>query len=104
MILKSDVLQNWVIYMVAEYLCENYAKALDVHKSIEDIIAANENKEKELKPYELCELNLFKVKLFMVQGKNKEAIKYMTKKSIDKTILDDTRKNEILAKLYMGNN
>jgi hypothetical protein len=34
----------------------------------------------------------------------KKAIKFMTKKTTDKIICDEIRKNEILARLYLKNN
>jgi hypothetical protein len=57
-----------------------------------------------MKPHEVSELYLFKVTILMEMGDVKKAIKFMTKKTTEKAIMDDVHKNEILAKLFLKNN
>lgn len=76
---------------------------MEVFNSIEQNIEEDENK-KDLKPAELNEIYLFKVKVLETMGEYKKAIKFMTKKSVDKIICDEVRKYEILSRLYLKNN
>ena len=61
-----------------------------------------EDKGKNIfKPTELCELYFIKAAIYEDKGEVKQAIKFMTKKSITKALIDDVRRNEILTRLYM---
>ena len=94
---------HWITYYVAAYLQGEYETALKLFESIEQNIEEDENK-KDLKPAELNEIYLFKVKVLESMGEYKKAIKFMTKKSVDKIICDEVRKYEILSRLYLKNN
>jgi len=50
----------------------------------------------------LCELHLFVGYLYEKKGEAKKAIKYLEKNK--KFLIDDVRKNELLARLYFKNN
>ena len=98
---RSGIITNWIVYLVALYLAKNYETA---HEIFENIIAQVNEERTLLKPHEVSELYLFKCNILIEQGDNKKAIKFMTKKQTEKAILDNVRKNEIMAKLYMHNN
>ena len=57
-----------------------------------------------MKPSELNEIYLFKVNVLEAMGEYKKAIKFMSKKTVDKIIIDDVRKHEYLSRLYLKNN
>ena len=101
MIGRASIITNWIVYYISLYLSKNYETALEVFESI--IGQYNEDKT-ILKPHEISELYLFKVNILIEMGENKKAVKFMTKKTSEKSIMDDVRKNEILAKLYLQNN
>lgn len=100
MTLKPTELVNWTSYMVAIYLTGDYKTALEVFDTIEQTINGIENAEKKPKPQERNEIYLFKAKILEDSQDWKAGIKFLTKKSVEKIILDDVRKNEFLAKFY----
>lgn len=59
------------------------------------------DKKVTLAPPELCEFYLMKANAFVAEGERKKAIKFITKKSIMVHIIDDVRRNELLASLYV---
>jgi tetratricopeptide (TPR) repeat protein len=63
-----------------------------------------DDERKNLKPSELNELYLFKALVLEKKGDNKKAIKFLTKKTTDKIVCDEIRKNEVLSRLYLNNN
>jgi tetratricopeptide (TPR) repeat protein len=93
----------WITYFVSAYLAGNYDTSLEIFESIEELITQDDNK-KDLKPCELNEIYLFKVHVLETMQEYKKGIKFMTKKTTDKIICDEIRKNEILARLYFKNN
>ena len=97
---RPTELVNWTSYMVAVYLTGDYKTALDLFDTIEQTINAIENADKKPKPQEKNEIWLFKAKILEDMGDWKAGIKFLTKKSVEKIILDDVRKNEFLAKFY----
>ena len=101
MISRATLITNWIVYYISLYLSKNYDTALEVFESI--IGQYNEDKN-ILKPHEISELYLFKANILIEMGEPKKAIKFMTKKTTEKAIMDDVRKNEVLAKLYLQNN
>jgi peptide alpha-N-acetyltransferase len=98
MIGRAGIITNWIVYYISLYLSKNYETALEVFDSI---IGQYGEDKSVLKPHEISELYLFKVNILIEMGENKKAIKFMTKKTTDKAIMDDVRKNEILVKLYL---
>mmetsp|Transcript_16311 Transcript_16311/g.25210 ORF Transcript_16311/g.25210 Transcript_16311/m.25210 type:complete len:627 (+) Transcript_16311:395-2275(+) len=100
MVSKSGVMQNWITYLVALYLNKQYDLALEVFGSIENQIETH--KDSQLKPYEISEIYLFKVKIMEAMGDLKGAVKYLTKKKVSNIILDEFRKNEELARLQIA--
>lgn len=97
---RPTELVNWTSYMVAVYLTGDYKTALEVFDTIEQTINAIENADKKPKPQEKNEIYLFKAKILEDMGDWKAGIKFLTKKSVEKIILDDVRKNEFLSKFY----
>ena len=89
---------------MAVFLAGNHDTALEVFDSLEQVINQNDENKDQLKPAEMNELYLFKAHILETQGEYKKAIKFMTKKTYDKAICDEIRKNETLARLYMNNN
>lgn len=103
MVKNPTNITHWITYFVASYLQGNYTTALEVFDSIEQLISDDE-KKKDLKPSELNEIYLFKVQVLEKMGEFKKAIKFMSKKTVDKIICDDVRKHETLSRLYLKNN
>ena len=101
MIGRATIITNWIVYYISLFLSKNYETALEVFDSI---IGQYSEDKTCLKPHEVSELYLFKVNILIEMGENKKAIKFMTKKTTEKAIMDDVRKNEILVKLYLQNN
>lgn len=101
MIGRATLITNWIVYYISLYLAKNYDTALEVFDSIVGMYADDKN---ILKPHEMSEIYLFKVNILVEMGENKKAIKFITKKTSEKAIMDDVRKNEILANLYLQNN
>lgn len=58
--------------------------------------------DKKAKPYEICELHLFRAHLHEKNGDLRKAIRYIEKKS--KAIVDQVRRAETLTGLYLRNN
>ena len=90
--MKSNLVVNWVTYVFASYLIENYEfsdKILDstIRISLENI-----------KPNELLELRQFKVRLLLKLNKPNEAISYMKENEKDFSI-DKIRLNEEYFKI-----
>jgi len=102
MIAKPTELVNWTSYMVAIYLTGDYKTALEVFDTVEQTINGIENAEKKPKPHEKNEIYLFKAKILEDQKDWKAGIKFLTKKSVEKIVLDDVRKNEFLSKFYFN--
>ena len=98
---RPSLILNWVVYYIALYLAKNYDTALEVFDSI---VQQHEEDSSILKPHELSEIYIFKCNILIEMGDIKKAIKFMTKKTTEKAIMDDVRKNELLAHLYMQNN
>jgi len=90
-------LQYWNGYLIAVYLTGDYDLAEKVLDSVMEIIEELEP-DKRPKPFELCELSLFRAHLHEKKGEIKKSIKTMEKKS--KLIVDDVRGGEILVRLY----
>lgn len=82
------------------YLTGDYELAHQVLDSIFQIVENPEQEEdKKPKPYELCELHLFRALLHEKKGDVRKAIKYLEKKS--KAIVDEVRRSETLLRLYL---
>lgn len=101
MVSRATLITNWIVYYVALYLTKNYDTALEV---FDNIIAQVSEDRSLLKPHEVSELYLFKCNILFEMGDIKKAIKFMVKKTTEKAILDEVRKNELLAKMYSQNN
>ena len=80
------------------YLTGDYKLADEVLDAIFNIQESPEKKEDEKpKPFELCEIHLFRALLHEKKGEIRKAIKYLDKKS--KLIVDDVRRGETLIRL-----
>ena len=101
MVSRPGLIVNWIVYYVSLYLSKNFETALEV---FDNIVSQVSEDPSILKPHEVSELYLFKCNILIEMGEKKKAIKFMSKKTTEKAILDDVRKNEILAKLYASNN
>lgn len=100
MVIRPTELIHWTSYMVAVYLTGNYKTALEVFDTIETTINGIENEDKKPKPHEKNEIYLFKAKILEDSKDYKAGIKFLTKKSVEKIILDDVRKYQFLSKFY----
>jgi predicted Zn-dependent protease len=98
MVLRPNVMQNWITYFVALYLTNNYQTCLEVFDSIQTQVESS--KELQLKPHELSEVYLFKAKVLEEMGEPKQAIKFLTSKKSEAAIKDDLLKYEMLGRLY----
>jgi peptide alpha-N-acetyltransferase len=98
MVLRPNIMQNWVTYFVAVFLAKNYDTALEVFDSIQTQI--DESKERQLKPHEISEIYLFKAKIYEEMGKLKQAAKFLTGKRAEAAVLDDVAKYTILSRVY----
>jgi hypothetical protein len=97
---KAQNLQNWTTYMVAVFMTKDYKVCCEIWDSIMQILG--DDPLSQLKLHELNELFLFRVKIFEAMGEYKKGIKFVLK--YRNFIVDDPRRNECLADMYMKNN
>lgn len=102
MVAAPQNIQAWNSYLIGVYFTDNFDLT---HEVLDAIFNIHENpdleEDKKPKPYELCELHLFRAHLHEKKGDVRKAIKYMEKKS--KVIVDEVRRAETLARLYLTN-
>lgn len=101
MLATPQNLQSWNSYLIGTYFSGDYDLAQQVLDSIFQIID-NQEEDKKSKPYELCELHLFRAHLHEMKGEIRKAIRHIEKKS--KLIVDQVRRAETLVRLYLQNN
>jgi len=77
---------SWTNYFVALFLAADWDTALNVYESIIQMTEENkDNKDKKdmhLKPFEVCELHIMKARILEGKKEYKQAIKFVTKKTI----------------------
>jgi hypothetical protein len=83
MLVQPNMFANWLAYLVGAYLNKEYDVCIEIFDSMEKSIESK-SYDYELKPFEFSEFLLFKIKVLEEKGEVKKAIKYMTKKTIDK--------------------
>lgn len=90
---RASVGVNWVAYAVAEYLCGNYEKAVEVLDSLLRSLGM------QLSPVEISEVLMFKGHVLEKSGKTQEAASFLVER--ERQILDKVALKETQAKLYI---
>lgn len=96
---NSKIFNHFTGYITAAFLTKNYTLCCEIWDSILAIYG-----EKPLETEKIQDLNetfLLRAKIYENMGDAKKGVKFMQKYS--KFMIDDTRKNEMFAKLYMLN-
>lgn len=97
-VLKPNVIQNWVAYLVAAHLTKDFALCSEIWSSLAKIIS--EDPKQTAKLNEMTEIYLYRARQLEEMGETRKALNFLQKNG-NKYIVDEYRLNEEMARMYM---